>query len=306
MLSLLAIGAVADARSPGASPGTNPAITALPSSEQAAMAVRRTSESLARTTQALQAMRAAQNAARIAATAGMTTVPNGLGTGGLVVAPGAVPSATDGGTGLWQGAALPIQSMTSAGRTQVQVTQNQQKAILTWSSFNIGRETDLYFNQTAGGNDAANWIALNRVVDPGLAPSRILGTIKAEGQVYVINKNGIIFGGLSQVNVASLVASSLALSNTQFLAGINVQRNTGGSGYLLPQFGEFPANETGNTPAPYTPGNVLVDAGARIVSGKQGLVALFGSNVANRGTIETPSGQTLLRQARTSILDRTM
>ena len=289
MLSLFAMTAVADARPLGARSGTNPAAAALPSAEQAAMALQRTSASLARTSQALQAMRAAQNAARIAATAGATTVPNGQVAGGLVVDP-----AVANDPALWSNAQLPKPDTLSNGRTRVEVVQTAPKAILTWQSFNVGRETDLYFNQTAGGADAANWIALNRVTDPGIAPSRILGTIKADGQVYVINKNGIIFGGASQVNVASLVASSLSLSNTQFLAGINIQRSAGGASYLLPQFGEFPTNETGNVPAPYIPGNVLVEAGARIVSGKQGLVALFGSNVANRGTIETPSGQTLL------------
>ena len=289
MLSLLAIGAVADARPLGARSGTNPAAVALPSAEQATMALRRTSDTLARTNQALQAMRAAQNAARIAATAGATVVPNGQVPGGLVVDPAVASDPT-----LWSNAQLPKPDTLSNGRTRVEIVQTAPKAILTWQSFNVGRETDLYFNQTAGGGDAANWIALNRVTDPGLAPSRILGTIKADGQVYVVNKNGIIFGGSSQVNVASLVASSLSLSNTQFLAGINIQRSAGGASYLLPQFGEFPTNETGNVPAPYIPGNVLVEAGARIATGKHGLVALFGSNVANRGTIETPSGQTLL------------
>src|SRR6185312_2118134 len=114
-----------------------------------------------------------------------------------------------------------------------------QKAILTWNKFNVGRETDLYFNQTAGGGAAANWIALNRVLDPSLIPSQILGTIKSEGQVYVINKNGIIFGGSSQVDVGTLVASSLALSNAQFLAGINTSIVLGTNDIHLPTFGEY-------------------------------------------------------------------
>ena len=151
-----------------------------------------------------------------------STVPNGLRPGGLVVMPGATPGATDGGAGLWQGANLPTEAQ-NGGRTQVTVKQNEQKAILTWKEFNVGRETDLYFDQRAGGADAKNWIALNRVMDPGAAPSQILGSIKAEGQVYVINRNGIIFGGASQVNVGTLVASSLGLSNQQFMAGINKQ-----------------------------------------------------------------------------------
>lgn len=146
-------------------------------------------------------------------------VPNGLAPGGLVVAPGAVPTATNGGSGLWQGALLPQQTQ-SNGRTQVEIVQTDPKAILTWQKFNVGRETDLNFNQRAGGDKAANWIALNRVLDPDAAPSRILGTIRADGQVYIINKNGIVFDGASQVNVQTLAASTLAISNAQFMAGI--------------------------------------------------------------------------------------
>ena len=174
-----------------------------------------------RVNSSLRMMRDQQAAARAAAQGAAGTVPNGLTPGGLVVAPGAVPGATDGGAGLWQGAGLPAQSATSGGRTQVQVTQTQRKAILTWQTFNVGKDTSLYFDQRAGGTDARNWIALNRVLDPAAAPSKILGSIKADGQVYIINRNGIIFGGSSQVNVGTLVVSSLTLTNEQFLSGIN-------------------------------------------------------------------------------------
>src|SRR5262249_23431056 len=148
--------------------------------------------------------------------------------------------ATDGGAGLWQGANLPTES-SNGGRTQVTIRQNEQRAILTWKEFNVGRETDVYFDQRAGGDGVADWGALNRVLDPSLAPRRILGTIKAEGQVYIINKNGIIFGGASQVNVGALVASSLSLSNQQLMAGINNQLkifdDPSGASIAMPTFG---------------------------------------------------------------------
>ena len=83
----------------------------------------------------------------------------------------------------------------------VTVKQTQQKAILEWETFNVGGNTELYFDQRAGGANASEWIALNRVLDNTARPSKILGSIKADGQVYIINRNGIIFGGASQVNV---------------------------------------------------------------------------------------------------------
>ena len=263
---------------------------------------------MTRAAQSLQAMRSSQSSARAAALAAQSAVPNGLTAGGLVVAPGAVPSVTDGGAGLWQGANLPIQTP-AGGRTQVEIKQTQAKAILSWSSFNVGRETDLYFNQTAGGADVANWIALNRVTDPGLAPSRILGSIRAEGQVYIINRNGIIFGGSGQVNVHTLIASSLSLDNDQFMSGINVQRkiNSGADNfYGLPTFGDH-ATEAPNkwvslthaaqvAPAPIgdPPADVIVEPGALIDIQTGGKAMLFAPHVANAGTIRAPDGQVIL------------
>ncbi|WP_195930276.1 filamentous haemagglutinin family protein [Hyphomicrobium album] len=251
--------------------------TAQEGAAQAAAAAKRSIDMLGRASQAIQDMRAGQDAARALAKQGVSLVPNGMVRGaagqpnGLLVAPGA----DDPASGLWQGADLPTE-MRDGESANVTVKQNQQKAILTWESFNVGRETTLYFNQTAGGADAGSWIALNRVLDPGTAPSQILGSIKAEGQVYVINRNGVIFGGASQVNVGTLIASSLSLANEPFIAGL--------TSATTPVF-------DGTT---YTPGAVRVQAGAQIATTAGGRVLLLGPEVENAGTIETPSGQTVL------------
>ncbi|WP_324615104.1 filamentous haemagglutinin family protein [Hyphomicrobium album] len=126
----------------------------------------------------------------------------------------------------------------------------------------------------------------------------MLGSIKAEGQVYVINRNGVIFGGASQVNVGTIVASSLSLSNRQFLAGINAPlsgRIGGGADVdMLPAFGDIPLTSDPDAPAAAPAGNVEVLAGAQITSGKHGLIGLFGTNVTNSGTLATDAGQVLL------------
>ncbi|WP_082646490.1 filamentous haemagglutinin family protein [Bradyrhizobium valentinum] len=287
-----------------------PSQAAQSASQEASRAAQQAANSLKRATQSIQAMQAAQQAARDLARTAPSTVQNGLRSGGLVVMPNATPGATDGGAGLWQGANLPTEAKNGA-RTQVTVKQNQQKAILTWKEFNVGRETDLYFDQRAGGTDAKNWIALNRV-DPSGAPSQILGSIKAEGQVYVINRNGIVFGGASQINVNTLVASSLSLSNQQFLAGINtsIVVSNGLAGYMhLPQFGDYnpnlpdttksadPANPVGQ-PAPFmpasAPGDVTVKAGAEIAAASGGKVMLFAPKVINSGQVSAQDGQVIM------------
>jgi filamentous hemagglutinin len=310
VMALLGSFAVAEAKSLGnAATTTNPATIAATaaalSAQQSSATARQALESMSRAAQALESMRSLQGAARGSALATQNNlVSNGLTSGGLVVAPGAGTA-----PGVWTGANLPTESKND-GRTQVEIKQTEQKAILNWSSFNVGRETDLYFNQKAGGADASNWIALNRITDPSLAPSRILGTIKADGQVYVINKNGIIFGGASQVNVNTFVASSLSLSDEQFRAGINEQLqidpNAANYNIAKPQFGYLgqqqpdmfvSVNDPSQVPGVVIgppPGDVRVEAGAQITAASGGKAMLFAPRVSNAGSINAPDGQVIL------------
>src|SRR6202011_4972057 len=209
LVALVAASHGAAARSPGSggaiSATTFASDAATLAAQQAAAVGKQSQNALARATHAIQAMQAMQAAAQAAAQARQTSttapvgVPNGLAPGGLQVAPGATP-----GSPLWQGANLPTQTSAS-GQTNVNVQQTAPQAILNWTTFNVGAQTTLNFNQ-----QGSNWVALNRVLG-STAPSQILGNINATGQVYVINQNGIIFGGNSQINVGSLIASSAGI-----------------------------------------------------------------------------------------------
>jgi filamentous hemagglutinin family protein len=178
-------------------------------------------DALAQATRAVNAVQTMQARARsLAASAGannlgvnpdkpslqLPNVPNGLGIGGLNPAAGATV-----GSSLWSGAKLPTQT-TANGQTTVTVVQTSAEAVLTWQTFNVGRSTTLDFNQSAGGKDVGNWIVFNEITDPSGVPAQILGSIHAQGQVYVIDQNGIIFGANSQVNTHALVASSLPIN----------------------------------------------------------------------------------------------
>ncbi|MBR7552190.1 filamentous hemagglutinin N-terminal domain-containing protein, partial [Mycobacterium tuberculosis] len=57
----------------------------------------------------------------------------------------------------------------------------------------------------------------------------LLGSLTANGQVFILNPNGILFGNNAQVNVGGLVASTLSLSNADFMAGNNSFSGSGGS-----------------------------------------------------------------------------
>jgi filamentous hemagglutinin family protein len=180
------------------------ASSAIMSAQQAATATQQSMYSLSRATQAVQAMQAAQTAAHNLAMSAAPAVPNGLAPGGLVVD----PRVTAGDTSLWQNISLPSQT-TSGGQTIVTLTQSSQRAIATWQQFNVGRDTVVNFDQSAGNSSNGNsWVVLNRIDASGV-PSQILGQINAQGTVLIINPNGIIFTGTSQINVHSLIASAM-------------------------------------------------------------------------------------------------
>ncbi|MEW6437322.1 MAG: filamentous hemagglutinin family protein [Pseudomonadota bacterium] len=311
----------------------NAAAAAMASVQQAQQATQQSMSSLTRAVQAVQAMQQTQAQARAlaqqatGAAPGLPSVPNGLTPGGLVPTFG-LPGGPDGtknysasspDPNVWLGASAPTQS-TSNGQTLVEIQQTQQKAILTWTSFNVGKNTELYFNQSAGNSSTGNkWIALNRVIDPSGVPSQILGQIKAEGTVYLINRNGIVFGGASQVNVSSLIASSLNFLNenmsNQTVPGSAAWDTTtnpvSGGSYSLSVANAnsfFLANGiTGlksNTPFlgalngsltdVKSEGNITVEAGAQIEAGNLGYAMLAAPNVSNAGTILAPDGQVIL------------
>ena len=289
-LTLNAPGAYARPLGGGSGGAPAPAVASEAAAQAAAQAVaatRQTQESLARAARAMQDIQGVQAAARAAAAAAQMSatapiaVPNGLGAGGLL------PKAPEN----WRGAHGPTQTVDGNGQTQVGIRQTAAQAILDWRSFNVGARTTLTFDQQGRGD----WVALNRV-DASTGPSQILGNIKADGQIYVINQSGIIFGGNSQINVGSLIASTAAISDSQFL-------NNGIYGV-----------QTGSTYAPsFTAagGKVVVEAGASISTAAPasatvggGYVLMIGSQVENAGTIETPKGQTILAAGDDFVLRR--
>jgi filamentous hemagglutinin family protein len=102
------------------------------------------------------------------------------------------------------------------------VTQHTQKLIIDWQGFGIAAGESVQFIQP--GSDA---VALNRVL--GNNASAIFGSLSANGQVFLVNPNGILFGSSAQVNVGGLVASTLGISNDDFLAGNYAFAGSGGS-----------------------------------------------------------------------------
>lgn len=260
--------------------------------------VQRSVQNVGRMAALVAQRQAEQAAARQQAMQQAVDVPDGLGEGGLKVDANPL-------TAGWEGANSDIRTSQESGRTVVTVEQTEKKAILNWETFNIGRNTTLRFDQSKGRtSDGVNdWAVLNRINDPKARPSRIAGQIEAPGAVYVINRNGIVFHGSSQVNVRNLVASSLSLSNEQFRKGINTPsyiEMTGGGNFALPTFGDHPTErrtlfaDLPDIDYGQAPGAVEVQAGAELQAHAGGKILVLAPKVRNAGRLSAPDGQVIL------------
>ena len=279
---------------------------------------------------AVKAMRGLVTQAREAALAATRIRPTeGLSLAGLNPAVTKVTASIDDTTGLktWQGALLPTQTEAD-GKYTVTIKQTDSRALLSWNNFDIGAKTTLVFDQTVAGKAQTDWVVLNRVVDPGARPSTILGAIKAPGTVLVLNRAGVIFGNGAQVNVHSLLASSLEIGNfakdvgrsaedANFFTGLTLkERNTAylENGLLGPSAspGKYTALLTSslagsgryivtNPDAAFSAapeGDVVVDRGASISASGGGFVILTAPNVSNDGQLSAPEGQVSLQAGR--------
>jgi filamentous hemagglutinin family protein len=171
--------------------------------------------------------------------------------------------------------ALPQGGEVTAGSASVTATpgkltivQGSPSAVLNWQSFSIGAGEAVQFVQPG-----ASSVALNRVV--GTDPSTILGSLSSNGKVFLVNPNGILFGRGASVNVGGLVASTLNITDSDFMAGR--YKFSGSSTQAVSNQGTLNA-----------PG---------------GSVALLGAHVSNEGVIAARMGSVSLVGGQAIALD---
>ena len=150
-------------------------------------------------------------------------------------------------------------TISSAGTTTI--NQSTAKAAIDWSSFSTNSNEIVNFVQPNSSS-----ITLNRIM--GTSPSTLNGQLNANGQVFIINPNGVLFGSTSQVNTAGLVVSTLNLSNSDFNNNL------------------FNFSNTSNNKAVENRGKITMPTG--------GIVALIAPTVKHTGTIKAPQGNVLL------------
>ena len=187
------------------------------------------------------------------------------------LAPGAATAQVPTGGVVTQGSA----TITNVSPTQQRITQGSNRAVINWQNFSIGVPNSVVFAQPASTS-----VTLNRVV--GGVSSSILGSLSANGQVFLVNPNGVYFGPNAVVDVTGIVATTLNIRDSDFMAGR----------YFFSRDPSSPARAT-----------VINDGLIRAIPG--GYVVLAGDYAANNGIVEARLGTAILAAAGKFTLDIT-
>ncbi|WP_194848260.1 filamentous hemagglutinin N-terminal domain-containing protein [Candidatus Neptunochlamydia vexilliferae] len=130
------------------------------------------------------------------------------------------------------------------------------KTIINWESFSIAEGETIQFKQLSNLSAVLNRVSSKET-------SALLGALKSNGTVYLINPNGILIGPNATIDTHAFIASSLDVLDSEFLEG-----------KTLRFFGDSDAR--------------VVNLGK--VSASSGDVILLGRFVKNEGQIAAPNG----------------
>ncbi|MES2400972.1 MAG: filamentous hemagglutinin N-terminal domain-containing protein [Pseudomonadota bacterium] len=174
--------------------------------------------------------------------------------------------------------ALPVNGVVAAGAATISsggatttITQSTANVVVNWQSFSIAAGQTVQFVQPGSAS-----VALNRVL--GADPSSIMGNLSANGKVFLLNPNGVLFGNGASVSVGGLVATTMSLSDANFMAG-NYSFTDAGSGSVVNR--------------------------GTINAADGGYVALLGKSVSNQGVISARLGSVALAAGNAVTMDVT-
>ncbi|MBU2288146.1 MAG: filamentous hemagglutinin N-terminal domain-containing protein, partial [Gammaproteobacteria bacterium] len=176
---------------------------------------------------------------------------------------------------LVRGGVVSVGTPTAEG-TRLGITQSSQRAIVDWQGFSIGQGNTVTIAQPNVSS-----VLLNRVT--GAEASTIAGSLNANGRVFLVNPNGVLFTGTSSVNVGGLVASALKMSTSDdaFMSGTE-----------RIEFAQDPNVVNGVT-----------HNGSITAQGLGGTVALVGATVTNNGSIVAQGGTAAMASGETVTVD---
>ena len=158
----------------------------------------------------------------------------------------------------------------AASQAEMAIHQATQNAVINWNSFNIGAGERVNIYQPN-----AQAALLNRVL--GGNPSEIFGTLSANGRVFLVNPAGVLFAPGAQVDAGSILASTMNITNADFMAGKYAFVGTPTDGKIINR--------------------------ASLIAKNEGTVALLGKDVVNEGVIVAKKGAAVLAAGEAVSLD---
>jgi len=153
------------------------------------------------------------------------------------------------------------------------VHQSTDRAVIHWDTFNIGTNASTQFHQPNAGS-----VVVNRVTG-SQDPTQILGSLSANGHVFVLDSNGVIFGANSRVDVGSIVVGTGTINEASFMGGSD-----------LITIDNINANAA------------IVNNGT-ITAAEAGLAAFVAPNVTNNGIIQAKLGTVALAAGTKATVD---
>lgn len=164
-------------------------------------------------------------------------------------------------------------NISTPSANQTLINQSSNAAVINWQQFDIGGNQMVQFVMPSSSS-----VVLNRII--GGSPAEIFGDLSANGRVFLIDPQGILFGRTASLDVGGLVASTMNISNQDFMSGNYVFSSGGGSGS----------------------GSGVINAG-HISTADGGFVVLAGDYVKNSGVIQARMGQVVLASGSAMTMD---
>ena len=196
-----------------------------------------------------------------------------LGGVGIVAAGAALVGTSSPASALPQGGEVAAGAADIAkSQAEMAIHQTTENAVIDWQSFNIAANERVNIYQPN-----AQAALLNRVL--GGSPSEIFGTLSANGRVFLVNPAGVLFAPGAEVDAGAIAASTMNITNADFMAGKYAFVGTPNDGKVINR-GTLRANDAG-------------------------VVALLGKDVVNEGVIVAKKGAAVLTAAEAVSLDFT-
>ncbi len=174
-------------------------------------------------------------------------------------------------------------AINQANPSTLNITQSTSRAVINWNSFDVGSSASVNFYQP----DANSW-TLNRVTN-SVSPSQILGSITANGNIAVINPNGVIFGAGSRIDVNGLIATTANITDQNFMAGNMKFDQAGNPTATVSNFGDITVKDAGLVafvaPGVQNSGTITARLGTvSLAAGQRFTIDLYGDKLVSIAT----------------------